>query len=53
MLASSSEAEDAAGGWAPWSVQVIEISGDRIVGHHNFLETETLFPLFGLPDHLD
>jgi RNA polymerase sigma-70 factor (ECF subfamily) len=44
---------DPTGGWAPWSVQVIEISGDRIVGHHNFLETATLFPLFGLPDHLD
>ena len=44
---------DPAGGFAPWSVQVIEIRGDRIVGHHNFLETEILFPLFGLPAHLD
>jgi len=24
---------------------------DRIVGHHNFLDT-TLFPYFGLPEHL-
>ena len=39
------------GGLHPWSIQVIEISGDRIVGHHNFLDT-TLFPAFGLPDHL-
>jgi len=44
---------DPAGGWMPFSIQVIEISGDRIVGHHNFLEAETLFPRFGLPDHLD
>jgi RNA polymerase sigma-70 factor, ECF subfamily len=44
---------DPSGGWSPWSIQVIEISGDRIVGHHNFLDTETLFPRFGLPDHLD
>jgi RNA polymerase sigma-70 factor (ECF subfamily) len=35
----------------PWSIQIIEISGDRIVGHHNFLDTN-LFATFGLPDHL-
>ncbi len=40
------------GGLHPWSIQVIEISGDRIVGHHNFLDTAALFPAFGLPDHL-
>ena len=44
---------DPAGGWSPWSIQVLELSGDRIIGHHNFLDTETLFPLFGLPAHLD
>ncbi len=43
---------DPAGGHTPWSLQVIEISGDRIVGHHNFLDT-ALFAAFGLPDHLD
>jgi RNA polymerase sigma-70 factor (ECF subfamily) len=42
---------DPAGGHAPWAVQVIEVSGDRIVGHHNFLDTE-LFAVFGLPAHL-
>lgn len=42
---------DPAGGHAPWAVQVIEISGDRIVGHHNFVDT-ALFGFFGLPDHL-
>jgi RNA polymerase sigma-70 factor, ECF subfamily len=35
----------------PWAIQVIEVSGDRIVGHHNFLGPE-LFRVFGLPDHL-
>ncbi len=39
------------GGLHPWSIQVIETSGDRIVGHHNFLDT-ALFTAFGLPDHL-
>ena len=40
------------GGHFPWAIQVIEVSGDRIVGHHNFLDT-SLFAAFGLPDHLD
>ena len=44
---------DPEGGWFPWSIQVLEISGNRIVGHHNFLDTATLFPIFGLPLHLD
>jgi RNA polymerase sigma-70 factor (ECF subfamily) len=37
------------GGLSPWSVQVIELDGDRIVGITFFLDTERLFPLFGLP----
>jgi RNA polymerase sigma-70 factor (ECF subfamily) len=51
MAAFASYKPDPAGGHAPWSIQVIEISGDRIVGHHNFLDT-TLFEAFGLPAHL-
>ncbi|MGH9038520.1 MAG: sigma-70 family RNA polymerase sigma factor [Acidimicrobiia bacterium] len=43
---------DDEGGYAPWALQVIEVSGDRIVGHHNFLDT-ALFAAFGLPAHLD
>ncbi|HEY6422163.1 MAG TPA: sigma-70 family RNA polymerase sigma factor [Pseudonocardiaceae bacterium] len=39
---------DAHGGHQPFALQVIEISGDRIVGHHNFLDTD-LFATFGLP----
>ena len=40
---------DGRGGHTPFAVQVIEISGGRIVGHHNFLDP-ALFPLFGLPE---
>ena len=43
---------DPNGGHAPWALQVIEVDGDRIVGHHNFLDTD-LFAFFGLPAHLD
>jgi RNA polymerase sigma-70 factor, ECF subfamily len=39
------------GGWEPWAVQVIDVAGGRIVGHHNFLDTD-LFALFGLPERL-
>jgi RNA polymerase sigma-70 factor, ECF subfamily len=44
---------DPAGGLAPWSLQVMELSGGRISGINFFLDTESLFPLFGLPPHLD
>jgi RNA polymerase sigma-70 factor (ECF subfamily) len=37
------------GGYTPWAIMVIEISGDRISGIHSFLEAEKLFPAFGLP----
>jgi RNA polymerase sigma-70 factor, ECF subfamily len=43
---------DPAGGHAPFAIQVIEVSGDRITGHHNFVNPE-LFAAFGLPSHLD
>ena len=43
---------DPLGGNKPFALQVVEISGDRIVGHHNFLDTN-LFATFGLPAHLD
>src|SRR5215210_383618 len=41
------------GGYEPWALQVLELSGGRIGELTFFLETETLFPLFGLPDRLD
>jgi RNA polymerase sigma-70 factor (ECF subfamily) len=31
-------------------LQVLEITGGRISGMNFFLDTATLFPLFGLPD---
>jgi RNA polymerase sigma-70 factor (ECF subfamily) len=40
---------DGKGGYYPWALQIIEVSGDRISGFHSFLDTGTLFPLFGLP----
>jgi RNA polymerase sigma-70 factor (ECF subfamily) len=43
---------DPAGGFEPWSLQVIETSGGRITGVTFFLDTQALFPLFGLPDRL-
>ena len=39
---------DGQGGHTAWSIQVLEVSGGRIVGHHNFLDLE-LFEVFGLP----
>jgi RNA polymerase sigma-70 factor (ECF subfamily) len=41
------------GGYDPWALQVIELSGGRIVEFTFFLDTESLFPLFGLPARLD
>ena len=44
---------DPDGGYAPWALQVLETSGGRIAELTFFLDTERLFPLFGLPQHLD
>ena len=41
------------GGLEPWSLQVLEISGDRISGITFFLDTARWFPLFGLPARLE
>jgi RNA polymerase sigma-70 factor (ECF subfamily) len=40
------------GGWLPWAIQVLDVAGGRIVGHHNFLDTD-LFAVFGLPARLE
>jgi RNA polymerase sigma-70 factor, ECF subfamily len=40
-------------GYDPWALQVLEVSDGRIVELTFFLDTETLFPLFGLPTRLD
>jgi RNA polymerase sigma-70 factor (ECF subfamily) len=40
-------------GYVPWSLQVLEVSNGRISGITFFLDTERMFPLFGLPLRLD
>lgn len=40
------------GGFAPWALQVVEVSGGRITALDSFLDTARLFPLFGLPARL-
>jgi len=40
-------------GYEPWALQVLEIENARIVEFTFFLDTTSLFPLFGLPLHLD
>src|SRR6266571_1179984 len=37
----------------PWSLLVVETEGDRIREFTFFLDTARLFPLFGLPPHVD
>jgi RNA polymerase sigma-70 factor (ECF subfamily) len=44
---------DPAGGYQPWSLQVLEITDGRISGITFFLDTQKFFPLFGLPPRLD
>jgi RNA polymerase sigma-70 factor (ECF subfamily) len=47
---------DPDGGYTPWALQVLEISGGEITGMQfflAFLDPERLFPAFGLPLHLD
>ncbi len=39
--------------YEPWALQVLEMSAGRIVEFTFFLDTDTLFPLFGLPARLD
>ncbi len=39
-------------GYQPWALQVVELAGGCIVAVDAFLDTEALFPLFGLPSSL-
>ena len=43
----------AGNGYEPWALQVVELSAGRISELTFFLDTESLFPLFGLPARLD
>jgi RNA polymerase sigma-70 factor, ECF subfamily len=40
-------------GFDPWALQVLEVTDGRIVEFTFFLDTDILFPLFGLPPRLD
>jgi len=40
-------------GYEPWALQVLELSDGRIGELTFFLDTETIFPLFGLPLRFD
>lgn len=40
------------GRWEPFAIQVIEVAGGRITGHHNFLYPQH-FAAFGLPPRIE
>jgi len=47
---------DPDGGYTPWAIQVLEISGGKVTGMNfflDFLDPVRLFPSFGLPLHVD
>ena len=44
---------DPNGGYMPWALQVLDVLDGRIADITFFLDTARLFPLFGLPPHLD
>ena len=39
-------------GFTPWAIMVLEIRDGRLAGIGNYLDTERLFPLFGMPARL-
>jgi RNA polymerase sigma-70 factor, ECF subfamily len=43
---------EAGEGYEPWALQVLDISDGRVVELTFFLDTERVFPLFGLPDRV-
>ncbi len=45
-------AEALDGGHVPWSLIVLDVADGKIAGLHHFLDTDRLFPLFGLPPYL-
>jgi RNA polymerase sigma-70 factor (ECF subfamily) len=44
---------DSGDGYDAWALQVLEIENGKIAEFTFFLETETIFPRFGLPLHVD
>ena len=41
------------GGYEPWALQVLRFENGKVAEFTFFLDTERMFPLFGLPPHLD
>ena len=41
------------GSYHPWSLTILELEGDRIRAWNAFLDTQRLFPMFGLPMKLE
>lgn len=39
---------DPNGGYHAWALIVLELAGNRIAGWNSFLDTENVFPLFGV-----
>jgi RNA polymerase sigma-70 factor (ECF subfamily) len=37
------------GSYTPFALHILEMEGGRVTGHHSFLDSARLFPLFGLP----
>ncbi|MFI6104603.1 sigma-70 family RNA polymerase sigma factor [Streptomyces sp. NPDC051310] len=44
---------DPDGGFSPWALMVIEITGGKVAGITSFLDVQRWFPLFGLPERLE
>jgi RNA polymerase sigma-70 factor, ECF subfamily len=40
------------GEFEPWALQILDIADGRIVAINSFLDTQRMFPLFGVPDSL-
>jgi RNA polymerase sigma-70 factor, ECF subfamily len=53
VLAWGQYKPDPDGGYQPWGLQVHEVSRGKLSRLTYFLDTPRLFPLFGLPPHLD
>ena len=53
VLAWGQYKPDPDGGYQPWGLQVHEVSGGKLSRLTFFLNTSVLYPLFGLPPHLD
>jgi RNA polymerase sigma-70 factor (ECF subfamily) len=44
--------QESPGHYRAWGIIVLELAGNRITGWNSFLDTERLFPLFGMPMEL-